>query len=438
MTTQLVLGQQQSCLWWADYRVPAALQLLHVAVFGPTGSGKSTQLINLASQNAGFPHRPGFLVIDLKDTLAHDVALRLPPHRESDVLLFDLADRQFPAAFNPLAHVPEESRTLAASELVGSFKRLWGESWGPRIEHVLRNAALTLLETPDATLLDIIRLLTDERYRTWAAERLSNFSVRHFWEREFPGIVGARGSLANVESLLNKLSLLSYPEIRNVLGQTQRGLDLGRAMDEGKIVLAHVPQGVLGEDAASFIASLLVAHVQLAAQRRVSLPPERRRPFLLFADECQNYDISSFQKLITEGRSMGVGVIAACQFEEQLSRDLRQTIAHNCVLKLVCSAATGAHTVEVVYLQRDPKPTVPTILSARPAARRANPQQVAFMQARSRHLLARPRAEVEAAIRQRMTAQAAHGERSDESDEQEGAHDGPHDPHDGRRSRFYE
>lgn len=428
---QLVLGQQQSCLWWGDYRVPAMLQLLHVAVFGPTGSGKSTQLINLATQDAALPLRPGLLVVDVKDTLARDVALRLPPHRESDVLFFDLADREFPAAFNPLAHVPEESRTLAASELVAAFKRLWGESWGPRIEHVLRNAALTLLETPDATLLDIIRLLTDERYRVWASGQLSNFSVRHFWEREFPGIVGARGSLANVESLLNKLSLLSYPEVRNVLGQTHRGLDIGRAMDEGRIILAHLPQGVLGEDASSFLAALLVAHVQLAAQRRVRLPPERRRPFLLFADECQNYDISSFQKLITEGRSMGVGVIAACQFEEQLARELRQTIAHNCVLKLVCSAASGAHTVEVVYLQRDPKPAVPTVLQARLATRTPNPQQVAFMRARSRHLLARPRAEVEVDIRRRMTH---------EQPQQRGAASEQHeeDSSDGRRSRFYE
>jgi DNA helicase HerA-like ATPase len=429
VSATLVLGRQRSCLTWAQYKVPAALQLLHVAVFGPTGSGKSTQLVNLASQNATFAHRPGCLVVDLKDTLADDVALRLPPHRESDVLFFDLADRQFPPAFNPLANVPEESRTLAASELVSAFKRLWGDSWGPRIEHVLRNAALTLLETPDATLLDIIRLLTDEAYRTWASRRVSNFSVQHFWEREFGSIVGTRGSVANVESILNKLSILSYPEIRNVLGQTRRGLDVGRAMQDGKLLLAHVPQGVLGEDASSFIASLLVAHVQLAAQRRVRLPPAQRRPFLLFADECQNYDISSFQKLITEGRSMGVGVIAACQFEEQLSLALRQTIAHNCVLKLVCSAATGTHTVEVIYLQRDPKPAVPLVLQAVPAARRPNPEQVQFMRARSRTVLARPRAEVEADIRARMTQNHAAGGRERQQQKEQS---------DGRRSRFFE
>lgn len=426
---KLRLGRRQGSWFGGWYDVPPGLQLLHLSVVGPTGSGKSTLVVNLVAQDAALNYRPGLLVIDLKDTLARDVAVRLPPFREDDVLLFDLADREHPPAFNPLAHVPEESRSLAASELVSAFKRLWGDSWGPRIEHVLRNTALTLLETPEATLLDIARLLTDDGYRSWAVGHISNFSVRQFWEREFSSIVGTHGSVANVESILNKLSILAYPEIRNVLGQTSRGLDIGRAMNEGHIVLAHVPQGVLGEDAARFVASLLVAHVQLAAQRRVSVPSERRHPFFLFADECQNYDISSFQKLITEGRSMGVGVIAACQYEEQLSMELRQTIRHNCVLKLVCSAATGRHTVEVVYLQRDPKPQYPLILDALPPAPLTTAEDMPLMRARSRTTLSRPRAAVEHDIRRRMTqAQDRTAQAAPQED----------NTADGRRARFFE
>jgi hypothetical protein len=378
-------------------------------VFGPTGSGKSTQLLNLAVQNAALPSRPGMLVIDLKDSLVAETAVRLPPHRQYDVLLFDPADRAFPPAFNPLANVPEALRTLAAGELVSVFERVWGaSSWGPRVEHVLRHATLTLLETPQATLLDLRRLLTNPDYRQYALSHTTNFSVRAFWEDEFPSIVGTRGSLANVESLLNKLSLLSYPEIRNVLGQTRRGLDIAAAMQEGRIVLAHLPQGVMGEDASSFIAALLVAHVQLAAQRRVTMPEQARKRFLLFADECQNYDITSFDKLITEGRSMGVGVIAACQFEEQLPISLRQTMQHNCALKLRCRTEGRTHLVDVVHLQQDPKGEFPRILTAKPSKATPNVEQLRFLRERSRRTLGQPRAAVERDIQRRLHAHAGH------------------------------
>lgn len=411
-STSISLGHRTGLFPFA-YQVPALAQLQHVAIFGPTGSGKSTLLTNLAVQNAALPSRPGFLLIDLKDTLAHEVAAALPPHREDDVYLFDLTDTAFPPAFNPLANVREADRTIAASELVSSFRRLWGDmSWGARLEHVLRNVTLTLLETPNATLLDIVRLLTEEQYRNWAVSHVSNFSVRHFWEHEFSSIVGTRGSVANVESILNKLSILAYPEIRNVLGQPETKLSFVQAMQERKIILAHVPQGVLGEDAASFMASLLVSRVQLAAQRRVTLSHGQRFPFFVFADEFQNYDISAFTKLITEGRSMGVGIIAACQFEEQLPTLLRQTIQHNCVMKLLCRYERGRHRIFVVFLQQDPKGQFPIELLALPPRRPQNPRQFAFIQARSRHLLARPRAAVEEEIEQRFHQEYAHAKRS--------------------------
>jgi type IV secretory pathway TraG/TraD family ATPase VirD4 len=412
MHPSLTIGRRPG-LFSSLYKVSPHAQLQHLAIFGPTGSGKSTLLTNLAVQNAALSYRPGFLLIDLKDTLALEVASFLPPNRENDVILFDLSDTAYPVAFNPLAGVRPDARTIAAAELVSSFRRLWGDtSWGARLEHVLRNAALTLLETPDATLLDIIRLLTEEQYRTWAVSHVANFSVRHFWDHEFTSIVGTRGSVANVESILNKLSIFSYPEIRNVLGQPETKFSLTDAMQQGKIILAHLPQGVLGEDASAFMASLLVSRVQLAAQRRVTLPHQQRKPFFVLADEFQNYDTSAFVKLITEGRSMAVGVLAACQFEEQLPSTLRQTMQHNCRLKLSCRYAHGAYTIDLVLLQQDPKSENPTLLNALPPPRKSVPQQLQFIQARARKSIAQPRHIVEEDIERRFTYEYTSGPRA--------------------------
>lgn len=387
--------------------VNRAVRVRHVAVFGPTGSGKSTVLTNLMLQDAAAPGRPGLLCLDIKDDLVTRLAAHLPPARLGDVLLFDLSDTEFPPAFNPLADVPEGQRTLAAGELVASFRRLFAEAWGPRLEYILRNALLTLLETPDATLLDLSRLLTNAEYRSWALNHLTNFTVRDFWEGEYPSIVGKGGSLANVQSILNKLGIFAYPEVRNVLGQTRTGLDIAGAMDQGKLVLVNLPQGVLGEDAAFFLASLLVGRVQVASQRRVSLPPERRRTFYVFADEFQNYQTSAVSKLITEGRSMGVGLVVACQFREQLPQEQRLALEKNCAYGLFCRRAQGQHLVEVLNWQEPDAPDADVLVRALPPPVAGAQGQLAAIRDQSRQLLAQPRAMVEAAIAARMTAAPA-------------------------------
>lgn len=399
----LALGNRRGALGLpAVHTMPRAARVRHVAVYGATGSGKSTILRNLVTQDAAAPERPGLLCVDIKDDLVTQIAAGLPPGRVGDVLLFDPADTDFPPAFNPLAGVPPQQRTLAAAELVAALKRLFADSWGPRLEHVLRMVVLTLLETPDATLLDIARILTDDRYRTWALSHLTNFSVQAFWQHEFPAIAG-KGSVANVASILNKLGVFTYPEIRNVVGQTQRGLDLRAAMDAGQIVLAHLPQGVLGEDAAHFLAALLVGKAQLAAQSRVTLPHAQRKTFYMFVDEFQNYETSAFTKLITEGRSMGVGVVAACQFREQLNPHLRLALDHNCAYALVCRFARGKHIVQVEKLQEPDGADAAVLIRALPPPPAGAHGQLAAIRARSRQALAQPRAVVEAAITGRMS-----------------------------------
>jgi hypothetical protein len=384
------------------HTIPRASRVRHLAVFGPTGSGKSTVMKNIVLQDAAAPMRPGLLCIDIKDDFALSLMDYLPAERAGDILLFDPSDTEHPPAFNPLGDIAPDERTLATAELLGALKRLCGESWGPRLEHVLRHILLTLVETPDATMLDIGRLLTDAAYRDWAVGHVTNFSVRTFWQREFQSIVGTKGSLANVESLLNKLSVFSYPEVRNVVGQTNRGLDLSHAMDRGQIVLAHLPQGILGEDIAHFFAALLVGKVQLAAQRRARLAHGARKTFYVFADEFQNYDTSAFTKLITEGRSMAVGLVCACQFREQLPAELRLAVEKNCAYALQCRYQAGRHVIEVIRLQEPNAPDASTLLHALPPPTPTQQQQSVVVRERSRAALSRPRAVVEAAIAARM------------------------------------
>lgn len=204
----LAIGHGRGALGVAKpHTLARADRVRHVAVYGATGSGKSTVLRNLAYQDATAPDRLGFLCVDIKDSLVTEIAANIPPERLDDVLLFDPADTAFPPAFNPLADVDPAQRTLAAAELVAALKRLYDDSWGPRLEHVLRMVVLTLLETPEATLLDINRLLTDTQYRSWALPHVTNLAVQEFWTNEFPAIAG-KGSTANVASILNKLSVL--------------------------------------------------------------------------------------------------------------------------------------------------------------------------------------------------------------------------------------
>ncbi len=404
----VALGGRRGVLGVArPHVIDRAARVRHLAVFGPTGSGKSTALTNIALQDAAAPSRPGILCIDIKDDFALSLLDHLPPERRADILLFDPSDTDYPPAFNPLADIAPQERTLATAELLGALKRLSEDAWGPRLEHVLRHVLLTLVETPDATMLDIARLLTDERYRTWAVDHVSNFSVKVFWQQEYPAIVGKGNSLANVASLLNKLSVFSYPEVRNVVGQTNRGLDLDAALARGQIVLAHLPQGVLGEDIAHFFAALLVGKVQLAAQRRVQLAHAERTPFYVFADEFQTYDTSAFTKLITEGRSMGVGLVVACQFREQLPAALRLTVEKNCAYALQCHVADGRHRVEVLKLQEPTAPDASTLLTPLPPPHGRQAGQRTAVRQQSRAALARPRSVVEAAIAARLQPAAA-------------------------------
>ncbi|HLZ25569.1 MAG TPA: hypothetical protein VKQ30_25880 [Ktedonobacterales bacterium] len=406
---RLVLGLVRR----TPYTVPARTLLRHLFVPGPTGSGKSVLLTSLCHEVAALPSQWSLVVIDVKDgALCSDIIETLPPHRLADCLLITAADPAFPPSLNFLAGIRPERRSLAASEFLSCYRRLFDTSSAPRLEYILLMATLLICQLPGATMLDILRLLRDRPYRAWAAAQVhSNVMVRQFWEAggEYDDIVGKHASTANVQSIINKIGgLLALPEVRNLLGQPEHKLDIRQCIDTGKILLFDFSKGVIGELASAFLAAITATQVQLAAQSRADTPAVSRHPTVLVVDEFQNFAVSSFETALSEGRSEGLGIVAACQFERQLSTPLRLTIEANCAYKLQCQrredqrTGKATHHVLITPLQ-EPDAQLRTVDAlALPPLPRRNPANLQLVRDQSRRLLARPRAEVEADIARRM------------------------------------
>lgn len=306
--------------------VPPGDRLKHIALWGPTGSGKSTLMTNMIMQDV--VSGAGVIVIDPKDNLVDNVLRRLPAHRHEDLILFDATDTERPVGLNPFAGIAPRYRSLAASEFLAVFRRTFADSWGVRMEHVLRNVVVALLEVPGSTLLDIPRLLLDAAYREWVLERVTNPAVREFFTVEFEQVLRRRGDA--IEPILNKVGpWITYPELRAIVAQQENSFDFRQVLDQSKILLVRIPEGAIGEDASALLGGLVVARVQLAAQSRVDISAGRRRPAYLYVDEFQRFVNSSFERILAEARGFGLGLVCTNQYPEQLSRNVQLAIEHN-------------------------------------------------------------------------------------------------------------
>jgi len=298
----------------------------HMYVIGKTGTGKSTLLETLLRQDIG--KGDGCAVVDPHGDLVERLSSWLPAARRGDLVLFDPASGDG-RGFNPLSAVPPDKRSLAVAGLVEVFKKTWLDSWGPRVEHLLRNALFALLEQPEATLGDIGRLLHDPAYRERAVERVTNRAVRSFWKDEYAEYSKSLRSLV-VAPLENKLgAFLTDPKMRSVLAEGRQGLDLRRIMDEGKVLLVNLSKGRLGEGPAMLLGSLLVAHISLHGLARAELPEERRRDFFLYLDEFQTFATKNLTAMLSELRKYRVSLILANQYLDQLDPDIRHAILGN-------------------------------------------------------------------------------------------------------------
>jgi len=301
----------------------------HVYAIGKTGMGKSTLLENMifSDIHAG----KGLAVIDPHGDLADAVLRMIPKSRSNDVILFDPTDMKFPVSFNMLECKTPEQRPLIASGLMAVFTKIWPDVWSGRMEHILRNTLLALLESPGNSMLGILRMYADDDFCKKVVSHLTDPMVRSFWEDEY-GSWSDKFRTEAVAAIQNKVGqLLTTPIIRNIVGQSTSRLDIRHAMDSGKILIANLSKGKLGEDNANFLGSMLVTKFQIDAMSRSEIPEEERKDFYLYVDEFQNFATTSFATILSEARKYRLNLTMANQFIGQLTPDRSNTMLHDAV-----------------------------------------------------------------------------------------------------------
>jgi hypothetical protein len=334
-------------------------RLSHIYVIGKTGAGKSTLLETMMLQD--ITRGEGFTLLDPHGDLVERIAQAVPPQRRKDMIYFDVSDPEQPYGYNPLKRVAPEKRSLAASGILEVFHKTWGErAWGQRMEHILRNALLLLLDQPEATLADLLRLFRDETFRRNAAKNCSNGMVRDFWLLEFPKY--SRFAAEAVAPIQSKVSaFLSDPTLCRVLTMAKRPIHIRKLMDEGKILLVNLAKGKLGEDSASLLGGLLVTTIGLAAFSRADIPEHDRRAHWLYVDEFQSFTTLSLANMLSELRKYKVGMTLAHQYLHQLDPDIRHSVLGNAATLI--SFRLGAEDAAFIAREFDPKFSATDVLT---------------------------------------------------------------------------
>jgi len=299
----------------------------HMYLVGKTGMGKSTILENMIVDDIRAGH--GVAVVDPHGDLAEKIIEYIPAERIQDVVYFNPSDINFPIAFNIVEQVEPHLRHLVASGLIGVFQKLWADSWGPRLEYILRNAVLAILDFPGSTILGVVRMLSDKNYRKRVVSNIKDPVVKAFWEREFSSYADKFASEA-VSPIQNKVGqFLSSSLMRNIIGQVKSAIDIRDIMDNGKILIMNLSKGRIGEDNSALLGAMMITKIQLAAMSRVDVLEKDRRDFYLYIDEFQNFSTDSFANILSEARKYRLNLVLAHQYIEQLSEKVKPAVFGN-------------------------------------------------------------------------------------------------------------
>lgn len=288
----------------------------HMYIIGKSGMGKTKLLENLI--NDDIKKSEGVAIIDPHGDFTTDTLNKIPSERINDVILFDPADTEFPISYNPMEVIDESLKIQIAAGIVGTFKKIFGDSWGPRLEYILNYTVLALLDTEGSTLLGIVRMLTDKNFRKKIVANIQDPVVKKFWTTEFASY-NERFATEAIAPILNKVGqFVANSLIRNVIGQPKSSFNIRKAMDEKKILLINLSMGRVGETNASLLGSLMITSLQLAAMSRADMAESKRGDFYLYVDEFQNFATESFKNILSEARKYRLNLIIANQYIGQI------------------------------------------------------------------------------------------------------------------------
>ncbi len=299
----------------------------HLWAIGKTGTGKSTLIANMAIDD--MKKGRGVAIIDPHGDLSDIILDYVPASRMNDVVYFNPIDRDRPVRLNILEVKNPAQRELIVSGIVAIFNKLYGHSWGPRLEYILRNTLLALSEIPDMTLVEVPRLLTDRDFRHAAMAKVHDPVIKRYFENEFDKMP-EKMLQESISPILNKVGqFISSPLIRAIIERPQSSIDMETIMNEGKILIANLSQGKLGEDNAALIGAMLITKFQLAAMNRVDQSESERRDFYLYVDEFQNFATESFIKILSEARKYKLNLTLANQYMAQIPIEVQKAILGN-------------------------------------------------------------------------------------------------------------
>ena len=299
----------------------------HFYTIGKTGMGKSVMLENMAIQD--IQEGRGIAFIDPHGQSAERLLSFVPANRVNDVIYFNPADIDYPIAFNVMEKVDVDKRHLVASGLLGVFKKIWPDVWSARMEYILSNTMLALLEYPGATVLGINRMMSDVQYRKKVLQVITDPVIKAFWINEF-GRYSQQYAVEATAAIQNKIGqFISAPLIRNIVGQVQSTIDMREVMDEQKILIINLAKGLVGEDVSLLLGGLLITKLQLAAMSRVDVPEEERKDFFLYVDEFQHFATRSFVSILSEARKYRLSLILGHQYITQMEEEVRDAVFGN-------------------------------------------------------------------------------------------------------------
>jgi CxxC-x17-CxxC domain-containing protein len=299
----------------------------HMYILGKTGMGKSVLLKNLAIQD--IQRGRGMAFVDPHGDSAEEILQFVPKSRINDVVYFNPADLSNPIAFNILEAVDEDHKHLIASGMMGVFKKIWPDVWSPRMEYILNNTILALLDYPGSTMLGLNRMMADQDFRREVISKVRDPIVRSFWLEEF-GKWDQRFAREATAAIQNKVGqFISTPIVRHIVGQTTSTINMREIMDQGKILIVNLAKGRIGEEAMALLGGMVVTRLYLAAMERVDMAESTRRDFFLYVDEFQNFATESFASILSEARKYRLSLIVAHQYITQLAEEVRDAVFGN-------------------------------------------------------------------------------------------------------------